>query len=94
VEGCAELVDVGAVAADEFVELVASDAELFGPVGDIGGHFGVDLFGIVRALGGVFFVQGVRFVDFGIVVVLGHRVLPLFNSLSLMRMGIFSSLFV
>lgn len=43
------LVDVGAVGADGFVELLAGDAELVGPVGDVGCHFGVDLFGIVRA---------------------------------------------
>ena len=72
VDGRANLVDVGAVGADELVELVAGDAEFFGPVGDVGGHFGVDLFGIVRALGGVFLFQGVGFVDFRIVVVLGH----------------------
>jgi hypothetical protein len=31
------------------VELVAGHAELLRPVVDIGGHLGVDLFGIVRA---------------------------------------------
>jgi hypothetical protein len=71
VEGGADLLDVSAVGADGFVELVAGDAELLGPVVDVGGHFGVDLFGIVRALG-VFFVEFVGFVVFGYVVVLGH----------------------
>ena len=49
------------VGADGFVELVAGDVEFFGPVGDVVGHFGVDLFGIVRALG----VPFVGFVGFG-----------------------------
>jgi hypothetical protein len=71
VEGGADLLDVGAVGADGFVELVAGDVELFGPIGDVGGHFGVDLFGIVGALG-VFFVDCVWFVVLGCVVVLGH----------------------
>jgi hypothetical protein len=70
-EGGADFFDVGAVSADGFVELVAGDVELFGPVGDVGGHFGVDLFGIVRALG-VFFVDGVGFVGFGCFVMFGH----------------------
>jgi hypothetical protein len=73
----AYLVDVGAVAADEFVELVAGDAELVGPVSDVGGHFGVDFFGVVRTLGGVFLVQGMCFVAFGLAVVFGHEMLPL-----------------
>ena len=70
-EGGAEFVDVGAVGADGLVEGVAGDAELFGPVGDVRGHFWVDLFGVVGALG-VVFVEGVEFVGFGGVVVLGH----------------------
>jgi hypothetical protein len=77
-EGGADLVDVGAVGANGFVELVAGDAELFGPICNVGGHFGIDLFEVVRALGGVVFVKGVGFVAFGSVVVLGH-VLPLFG---------------
>jgi hypothetical protein len=81
VKGGADLVDVGAVTADKLVELAACDAELFGPVGDVGRHFGVDLLGVVRALGGVVFFEGVGFVDFGIVAVLGHGVLPLFSIL-------------
>jgi hypothetical protein len=71
VEGGADLFDVGAVGADGLVELVAGDAELFGPISDVGGHLGVDFFGVVRALGG-FFVEGMGFVGFGGVVVLGH----------------------
>jgi hypothetical protein len=71
VEGGADLLDVSAVGADGLVELVAGDAELAGPVVDVGGYFGVDLFRIVGALG-VFFVEGVWFVAFGYVVVLRH----------------------
>ena len=67
---------MGAVGADGFVELVACDVEFFGPVGDVRGHFGVDLFGIVRALG-VLFVEGVGFVGFGCVVVLRLAGVPL-----------------
>ncbi len=63
VKGGADLFDVGSMAAYGFVELAAGDAKLFRPVGDIGGHFGVDLFGIVRTFG-VLFVEGVRFVSF------------------------------
>jgi len=83
-EGGADLFNVGSMAADDFVELVASDAKLFGPVGDIGCHLGVDLFGIVRALD-VLFVERVRFVSFRGVVVLGHRLLPRFGSLRWIR---------
>jgi hypothetical protein len=84
-DGGADLVDMGSVGADELVELVAGDAELFGPVGNVRGHFGVDLFGVVRAFCGVVFVGGVRLVAFGGVVVLGHGVLPLFRSPGWMR---------
>ena len=49
VEGGADLFDVGAVDADELVELLAGDFELVGPVGDVGGHLGVDLLGVVGA---------------------------------------------
>jgi len=62
VKGGADLFDVGSMAAYGFVELVAGDAKLFRPVGGIGGHLGVDLFGIVRTFG-VLFVEGVRFVS-------------------------------
>ena len=46
VEGGADLFDVSAVDADGFVELVAGDVELPGSGMDVGGHPGVDLFGI------------------------------------------------
>jgi len=84
VKGDTDLFNVGSMAAYRFVELVAGDAKLFRPVGDVGGHLGVDLFGIVRALS-VLFVEGVRFVSFRGVVVLGHRLLPRFGSLRWMR---------
>ena len=60
-----------------------------GPEGDVGGHFGVDLFGVVRALGGVVLVEGVGFVGFGGVVMFGH-VGSSFRVLLLrwMRMGV------
>ena len=45
-EGGADLVDVGAVGADGFVEGLAGDVEFFGPVGDVGGDFGLDLVGV------------------------------------------------
>jgi len=57
-EGGANLVDVGAVGADGFMQGLAGDVELFGPVGDVGGDFGVDLFRVAGALG-VVFVEGV-----------------------------------
>jgi hypothetical protein len=79
VEGGADLVDLGAVDADGFVEDLGGDAELVGPVGHVGGDLGVDLVGVVGALGG-FFVGGVGLVGFGCVVVLGHRVLPRFGT--------------
>ncbi len=72
-QGGADLVDVDAVSADGLVESVAGDAELFGPVGDIGGQLGVDDLRVVRTFG-VFFVQGVRGVFLGDVVVLGQCV--------------------
>ena len=58
-DGGAKLVDVGAVRADELVEFIARDAELLGPVCNVGSHFRVDQLGIVRTLGGVVLVQGV-----------------------------------
>src|ERR1017187_2148477 len=70
-EGGADLVDVGAMGADGFVEGLAGDVELLGPVGDVGGDFGVDLFRVAGALG-VVFVDGVELMGFGGVVVLGH----------------------
>ena len=76
VGGGADFVGVGAVGADGFVEGFAGDAELFGPEGDVGGHFGIDFVGVVGALGGVVLVEGVGFVAlaglfFG-VAVFGH----------------------
>jgi hypothetical protein len=65
VEAGADLVDVSAVDADEFVKLSAGDAELFGPVGDVGGHLGVDLFGVVGAFLGLG-VLGVCGAEFGL----------------------------
>ena len=75
-EGVADFVDVGAVNADRLVEHLAGDVELLGPVGDVGGDLGVDLFGIAGTLGGVN-MGGVRLVGFGCVVVLGHAGVPL-----------------
>lgn len=65
VERGAELVDVGAVTADGLVESLAADAELLGPIGDVGGELRVDVFGVVRPLGGSVFVRGVGGVLFG-----------------------------
>ena len=70
-QGSADLFYVRSVRADGVVEFVSGDAELFGPVGDVGGHLGVDFLGVVRAFGG-FFVDGVRFVCFWGFVVLGQ----------------------
>jgi hypothetical protein len=70
-ESGADFVDVGAVDADGFVQNLAGDVELFRPVGNVGGDFGVDLFGIAGALG-VLFVGSVGLVGFGCIVVLGH----------------------
>ncbi len=44
VEGGADFSNVGSMAADDFVELIAGGAKLFGPVGDVGCRLGVDLF--------------------------------------------------
>jgi hypothetical protein len=75
VEGGADFFYVSAVDADGFVELGAGDAELLRPVGDVGGHLGVDLFGIVGAgvCFGVFGVRGAEFrlLDFFVFVRLG-----------------------
>ena len=49
VEGSPNLFYVSAVAANGFVELIASNSGLFGPVGNIGCHFWIDLFRIVWA---------------------------------------------
>ena len=76
-EGGAELVGVCAVGADGLVQRVAGDVELLGPVGDVGGHLGIDLPGVVGALGGVVLVLGVELVCLGCVVVFGHSGFPL-----------------
>jgi hypothetical protein len=83
VEGGADLLDVGSVAANSLVELIAGDAQLFGPVGHVRSHLGVNLLKVVRAFG-VIFVNGMGFMSFWRVVVLGHWLLPLFGSLRLM----------
>jgi hypothetical protein len=88
VEGGTDLFDVGAVDADGFVELVAGDVELFGPVMDVGRHLGVDLFRVMGAgLGfGVLGVGGAEFgfLDFFVLVRFGvvgvrHVFGPLFS---------------
>ena len=61
-QGSAHLLNVGAMAADGLMQLVAGDVELPGPIGDVRRHLGVDLFGIVRPLGGVLLMECVRFV--------------------------------
>jgi hypothetical protein len=55
-KGGADLIDVGAVGANA-LELVAGNAELLGPIGDVGGHLGIDLFGVMRSFD-VIFVLG------------------------------------
>jgi hypothetical protein len=80
VKGGTDLIDVGAVGANALVELAAGDAELLRPVCDVGGHLGIDLFGVMRAFV-VIFVTGMRLVDCGDVVMLGHGVFPFFGSL-------------
>ena len=64
-EGGADLGDVGAVSADGVVELFAGDAELVGPVGNVGGQLGVDLVGVVRALV-VLLVRGMGLAGLGL----------------------------
>jgi len=70
-EGGADFVDLGAVGPDCLVKDLAGDVEFLGPVGDVGGDFGVDLRLAAGALG-VLFVRGVGLVGFGCVVMLGH----------------------
>jgi hypothetical protein len=77
-EGGPDLIDVGAVGADGFVEPIAGHAELLGPVGDVGGHLGVDLFGVVRTFD-VIFVASMGLVGLRGVLVLSHPVFPLFE---------------
>jgi hypothetical protein len=76
----ADLVDMGTVGANALVKLIAGYAELFRPISDVGGHLGIDFFGVVRAFE-VIFVASMRLVGRGDVVVLGHSVFPLFCSL-------------
>jgi hypothetical protein len=80
VEGGADLVDLGAVNADGFVEDLGGDAELVGPVSHVGGDLGVDDVRVVRSLG-VLFVGGVGFGFLGLLfvlcyVVFGHGETP------------------
>src|ERR1700678_2147902 len=53
----ADFFHVGSVRADRFVELVAGDTKLLGPIGDVGCHLGIDLFQVVRPFR-MFFVYG------------------------------------
>jgi hypothetical protein len=71
VKGGADFFHVGSVRADRFVELVAGDTKLFGPIGDVGGHLGIDLLQVVRSFS-MFFVYGVGLMDLGCIAVLGH----------------------
>ncbi len=70
-ERSAHFFDMGAVGANGLVQGVAGNAEFFGPIGDVGRHFGVDLFGVVGTFG-VLFVKGMGFVWLRFVVVLGQ----------------------
>jgi hypothetical protein len=99
VQAGAYLFDVRAVDADGFVEFGTGDAKLFGPVGDVGGHLGVDLFGVVGTFQGfgVLGVGGAEFglLDFLVLVRLGvvgvrHRFVPLsgFQGLDAGRGGV------
>ena len=51
VERRTDLVHMRAVATNDLVEFIPADPKLFGPMGDIGGHFWIDLFWVVRSLG-------------------------------------------
>jgi len=74
-EGNPDFLYMGTVTANGFVELISSDAELFGPVGNIRCHFRIDLFRIMWTLC-VFFVNRVRLVRFWCIVMLGHLIFP------------------
>jgi hypothetical protein len=74
-EGNPDFLYMGTVTANGFVELISSDAELFGPVGNIRCHFRIDLFRIMWTLF-VFFVNRVRLVRFWCIVMLGHLIFP------------------
>ena len=74
-EGNPDFLYMGTVTANGFVELISSDAELFGPVGNIRCHFRIDLFRIMWTLC-VFFVNRVRLVRFWCIVMLEHLIFP------------------
>ena len=74
-EGNPDFLYMGTVTANGFVELISSDAELFGPVGNIRCHFRIDPFRIMRTRC-VFFVNRVRLVGFWCIVMLGHLTFP------------------
>jgi hypothetical protein len=82
-ESSPDLLNMSSMTADCLMKLIACNAKLLGPVGDVGCHLGIDLFGIMRALG-VIYMEGMGFMGFGCVVVLRHRVFPLFGSLRLL----------
>jgi hypothetical protein len=68
------------------VELLACDAKLFGPIGDVGSHLGIDLFQVVRSFS-MLFVYGVGLVDLGCIAVLGHPFFSFYGSVWLMSSG-------
>ncbi len=76
-EGNPDFLYMGTVTTNGFVEPISSDAELFGPVGNIRCYFRIDLFRIMWALC-VFSVNRVRLVRFWCIVMLGRlkRTLP------------------
>jgi hypothetical protein len=71
VKGGAHFFDVGSVATERFMELIAGNAELLGPISDVRSHLGVDDFRIVRPFR-VVFVESVSRVGLGAIVVLRH----------------------
>jgi len=82
-----QLVHMRAMRANHLVQLVACHAELLGPVSDVGRHFRIDLFRVVRTLGGVILVDGMGLVPLGSVVVIRHAEFPLFDSRGSTRVG-------
>jgi hypothetical protein len=70
-KGGTHFFDVGSMATDRFMELIAGNAELFGPISYVRSHFGVDNFRVVRTFR-VLFVEGVGLVSLGAVMVLRH----------------------
>jgi hypothetical protein len=85
VEGGADFFHVGSMRADRFVELSSGDTKLFGPIGDVGGHLGIDLFQVVGSFS-MFLVYGVGLMDLWCIVVLGHTFSP-YGSVGLMSPG-------